>query len=235
MAIARITSRLAFIALAAALAGCASKNGGSVGEAGEMIIGVIDREIFGSDEATAAAAPPAKVPREMAAKLSYASIGVQIDDNPQFLFLLANQTETDKLYTLGYQVSVVMRGARVIRTQGLAQDVLGGRWQGEDIVLTAARSGGSVEGVRWLETNDRGVATREARCIARYVGEEVVTILGTQIVTRHVAEDCAVESLKWRFTNHFWIAPQNGQMWMSVQFVHPKVNPLIIETFRPAL
>lgn len=231
----RTTVRVLALAATAALAGCASKGGGSVGEAGEMVIGVLERELFGSDEEVAAVAAPAKVPRDMAAKLPYASIGVQIDDNPQFLFLLANQTPTDHLYTLGYQVSVVMRGGRIIRTQGLMQDVLGGRWEGEDIVLTAARNGGTSEGVRWTETNDRGVGTREVRCIARYVQDETITILDTPMVTRRIEEECAVPELKWRFTNYFWVAPGSDQVWMSVQNIHPKVNPLVVETFRPAM
>ena len=34
----------------------------------------------------------------------------------------------------------VVRDGRVVRTQGLARDVLGGRWEGEDIIRTAMRT-----------------------------------------------------------------------------------------------
>lgn len=217
--------------LALALAACASNSGGG-GQAGAILYGIISEGIFGSDEDKPT--PPAQVPRDMVAKLEYASIGVTIDNNPQFLFLLANTTDTDELYTFGYQVSVVLRGGRLIRTQGLMDDVLGGRWEGEDIVKTSARTGAPVTGIRWMETSERGIGTREARCTATSIADEIVTILETPIVARHVQEDCEVPELKWKFTNHFWLIPQTGQVWMSVQNVTPKATPLVIQTLRPA-
>lgn len=225
-------SRLtAALALMSCLSACAS-DGGGAGQAGAVIYGIVSEGVFGAGEDKPA--PPAQVPRDMVAKLEYASIGVTIDDNPQFLFLLANTTPTDEIYTFGYQVSVVLRGGRLIRTQGLTDDVLGGRWEGEDIVKTSARTGAPATGIRWMETNQRGIGTREASCTATSIADETVTILETPIVTRHVQEDCEVPDLKWRFTNHFWLIPETGQIWMSVQNVTPKASPLVIQTLRPA-
>jgi hypothetical protein len=215
--------------LAVGLSACTSDGGAE--SAGSIVYTLISEGRFGEDEKPAASA---KIPRKMAADLPYSSIGVTIDANPQFLFLLARQTATEDIYTLGYQVSVVLRRGRVIRTQGLVADMLGGRWEGEDIIRTALRSPGPVSGKRWMETNHRGIGTREAWCTARVVGEETVTILETPIATRHVQEDCRVPELKWEFTNHFWLAPSGSQIWLSVQHVHPRANPLVIETFRAA-
>lgn len=209
---------------------CTSDNGG-VGATTEAVYGLVTDGIFGSGEKAAA---PAKIERKMAADLPYASIGVTIDDNPQFLFLLANQTPDSDLYTLGYQVSLVLRGGRVIRSQGLMQDVLGGRWEGEDIIKTAARTNAPVAGTRWFELATRGIATHEAHCTATGLAFETVMILETPILARKVVEDCSVPSLKWKFTNQFWIVPDTGQVWLSLQHTGPKVSPLVIETFRPA-
>lgn len=217
-------------AAALAVAGCTSDNGG-VQATTDAVYNLVTDGLFGDDKRSQV---PAKIERKMAADLHYASIGVTIDDNPQFLFVLASQNAMGELYTLGYQVSVVLRGGRIIRTQGLIQDVLGGRWEGEDIVLTAARSNVPASGVRWFELNTRGIGTHEAQCTATGLGVEMVTILGTPIPARHVKEDCKVSTLKWEFTNDFWVAPDTGQVWMSVQHVGPKGNPLIIEQFRPA-
>lgn len=229
----RIPARtgLAALSLALALSACSSDSEeGSVGMAGQMVYGIVERLI--DPEATPR--PPEKIERKMAAELPYASIGVKIDDNPQFLFLMANQADKNELYTLGYQISIVMRGGRVIRTQGLSRDVLGARWDGEDIIKTAVHSGAPVQGVRWYDSNERGIRTLEARCVAQAIGDETITILETPIVTRHIQETCQVEELQWRYVNDFWIAPDTLQTWASIQYISPKVNPLILETFRPA-
>lgn len=218
------------MATALSAAACTSDNGG-VGTTTEAVYHLVADGIFGSDEGGRDSAT--KIERKMAADLPYASIGVTIDDNPQFLFVLAKQSANGDLYTLGYQISVVLRQGRVIRTQGLTKDVLGGRWEGEDIIRTAMSSGGPVSGVRWMETADRGIYTHEVRCTAQAVGDETVTVLDVKIPTRHVREECKMPDLKWIFTNHFWIGA-DGVIWASVQNIHPKVTPLVIEQFRPA-
>lgn len=222
---------LAALGLALALGACSSSNEeGSVGQAGMMIYGLVERLI----DPDTVPRPPAKIERKMAAELPYASIGVKIDDNPQFLFLLANQQENNELYTLGYQVSIVLRGGRVVRTKGLSHDILGARWEGEDIVKAAVNAGAPVQGVRWFELNVRGIKTLEARCVAQSIRDETITILETPIVARRVQETCEVEALQWRFVNDFWIDPATLRVWASIQHVSPKVNPLVLETFRPA-
>lgn len=212
------------------LSACASSGEGGVGQAGAMVTGLVD-SIFSDEEAPTA---PAKVDRSLPEKYKFASIGVTVDDNPQFLFLLANQNGADEVYTLGYKISVVLRDGRLIRTQGLSRDLLGSRWEGQDIIRTAIGAGRPVAGVRWFESNERGIATYEAQCTAQDFGDETITILGTPIVTRHVSEACIVPQMKWKYRNEFWITPQNGRVWLSLQYVHPRINPLRIETFRPS-
>jgi len=225
------TARTALALAAATLLGaCSSSGEGGLGEAGNILVGVVGGLIAESDQPPA----PPKVERTMAEKYPFASIGVTIDSNPQFLFLLANRTETDELYTLGYQVSLVLRGGRVIRTQGLGRDVLGGRWEGQDLVKAAVNAPGAVQGVRWFESAERGIGTHTAECVAQDFGEETITVLGSPISTRHVSEVCDVASMKWHFRNEFWITPADGRVWLSLQHIHPRVNPLLIETFRPA-
>ena len=49
-----------------------------------------------------------------------------------------------------------------------------------------------------------------------------------------MSEVCDVEDMKWHFRNEFWITPADGRVWLSLQYVHPRINPVLIETFRPA-
>lgn len=214
---------------AACLAACTAGDS-DVGRAGAMV-GALVGGIF-SDSDTPG--PPMKVDRSKVAELPYASVGVEIEDLPQFLFILANQNATDDLYTLGYQISIVLRNGRIIRTNGFGRNVLGGRWKGADIIQTAAASPGVVYGDRYMETSERGIATRDVHCSAQAVGDESVTILGSPVATRHVRESCDVEELKWAFENDFWVDPVSGQVWRSIQYIHPKIEPIVIETFRPS-
>ncbi len=223
-------SRAALAALAlGGLSACSSSGDTGFGQTGEVLYTIIDAALFSEETA----ASSGKTMRQMVEERPYASIGVTIDHNPQFLFLLANQSADGDMYTLGYQVSLVLRDGRVVRTQGLARDVLGGRWEGEDIIRTAMRSGAPAKGVRYFESNEFGVKSLKAECVATPVKDETITIIGRSFVARYVKEDCVAPALKWRYENHFWLTPEDGRIWLSIQNVHPEVNPLIIETFRP--
>lgn len=214
---------------AASLLGACSSDGGAV-SAGDMLVGMVEGVV--SDDETQAV--PQTVSRQRAAEVKYASIGVTIDDHPQILFPLANREGDDLLYTYGYTISLVIREGRVVRTQGLGRDMMGSEWQGEDIIRTAMTSRTKASGTRTFISSDFGIGPRTAHCTAEVVGDEAVNILEKPISARHVREECDVPELEWHFTNDFWIGPSNGQVWRSVQHIHPKVSPLTIETFRPA-
>ncbi len=70
-------------------------------------------------------------------------------------------------------------------------------------------------------------------CRATPRGAESIDNFGTAVPTVHVDEECRSEKLDWSFVNSYWIAPQTGLTWRSVQYISPKLDPLKIRLLRP--
>jgi hypothetical protein len=64
-------------------------------------------------------------------------------------------------------------------------------------------------------------------------GQETITILGQTMASARVDEDCQSTSPRWRFRNSYWLDPQSGFVWRSLQHIHPHGDTLDIEIFRP--
>ncbi len=231
-----VSLRFAFV-LASGLSAsaCMSGQGGGAAGPASMAGPLLDRLVSSDDgKKEGGAAPSPRVSLKTASEVNYASIGLILEDSPEVLLVMANKSGTDELYTLGYRISLVLREGRVVRTGGFAHDLMGMRWRGPDIVREAVTHSGPVSGVRSFEIEDRGIERFEAQCSAVYAGDETIDILGSAVALRHIVENCSVPGMKWRFANEFWVAPDGGQIWASVQYVHPKVSPLRITVFRPA-
>jgi hypothetical protein len=64
-------------------------------------------------------------------------------------------------------------------------------------------------------------------------GTETIAILGQQLGTLLVQEDCDCEEFDWQFQNKYWVDRETAFVWRSQQVVHPKLAPLQIDVFRP--
>jgi hypothetical protein len=71
------------------------------------------------------------------------------------------------------------------------------------------------------------------RCRAVSRGAGSINNFGTAVATTQVDEECRSDQLDWTFTNSYWIAPQSGLIWRSVQYVSPKLDPLTVRVLRP--
>jgi hypothetical protein len=64
-------------------------------------------------------------------------------------------------------------------------------------------------------------------------GQETIVKLGRGIPTARIDETCRSAELKWSFTDSYWIDPDSGLVWRSIQHVHPKGEKIETEIFRP--
>ncbi len=62
---------------------------------------------------------------------------------------------------------------------------------------------------------------------------ETISILGSALATMRVMQNCDAPGLGWSFIDTFWIDAKSGFVWRSIQHVHPKLDELHIEIFRP--
>ena len=209
---ARIPMRLralSLLILLPALCGCAGDSS-DYGRLSNMIY----NQVVGADDS---------VPRDKAAAVPYATIGVQIGGGPQSMLVLATSTGAERMWLAGTDVAITTREGRVVQTVGLPQN-LNGIQLLSDTPVTGEYKYDLANPMRY------GVFVR---CTKREIGPETIEILGSKIQTRHIAEDCYAPGIGWSFTNEFWRDPKTDYAWKSVQNVNPDGDEIEIDVFRP--
>lgn len=170
----------------------------------------------------------ADVPRERAAGIPYASLGVRFGGSDEAMFVLASRSGDDLLWLGGTNIGIVTRQGRVIRTVGFEHN-LSGVHPAEGVKPDLTQP--SVDYLYDFGEQSRyGVPVK---CTRRNLGLERVVIIGVPRDTAHVAEDCAASGLDWSFENEFWV-DSAGYVWKSRQSVAPHLDQLTVEVLRPA-
>lgn len=175
-----------------------------------------------------------RITRAQAAGVPYASMGWRLDGGLQSLIVLATDTNGDQMWTSAERVVLVTHDGRLLRSVGLPHN-LGGRSSksGEPAPSPAQALKGAFQS-RWVvDYPDTGHYGVQIDCQSRYAGRETIKILGEAMMTARIAERCYSPDLRWRFTNTFWVDPQNGTVWRARQYYHPQAGVLETELFRP--
>ncbi len=174
---------------------------------------------------------PEKIPRERAAAIPYATMGLELGSTPELLLVLGTDSAGELDWYAGDQVFVRTRNGKITRTVGLPYDLGGSR----PIPITAAASSASAAALAQysLDFPDLGVFGATEQCSSRQAGEETISILGAAIPARHVVEHCTVADMRWNFDDDFWMDKGSGYIWRSRQYIHPNSPPVVLEVFRP--
>lgn len=170
------------------------------------------------------------VTREQAGAIPFATLGVRVDGGPEGILVLGTSASGTQLWTAASHIVLLTRNGRILRTAGLGHDRTDMRiLKGDDGPPPLQ---GSAETVWSEDFGDLHLFSVTIDCRTTVKGAERVMSLGTHIDTIHVDEDCHSDQLDWTFTNSYWIAPQTGIVWRSVQYVSPKLGPLDTEILR---
>lgn len=174
-----------------------------------------------------------RITRDQAAAIPYASLGYTLDGGNQALLVLATDTNGELLWTSPSHVVVVTRDGRITRTLGLPHDLSALTTLGGPAPSPATAARQSFTSSRQEDFPDLGLYSVAISCRARLIGRQKITILGQAINTNRVEENCQSRNPEWSFTDSFWIDPDSGLVWRSIQHIHPKAGTIEIEIFRP--
>jgi hypothetical protein len=175
-----------------------------------------------------------RISRDTAAGIPYATLGYRVGGSPEALLILATQNGDDLLWTSSAHVTFHTVSGRLQRTVGLEHDLTASNPAGTSALPPpSAALRAPFSSKRIQDFADINVYSVSVNCIAVARGQETVTILGTRLKTRRVEENCASPALNWRFTDNYWVDPDNGFVWRSRQHIHPKADVVNIEVLRP--
>lgn len=216
--------RVLVAALALVAAGCSSANTGNTNYS--QFYQILKQSL-------AASFGKIRVTRDQAAAIPYASLGYSLDGGNQTMLVLATDTNGELLWTSPSRVVLVTRDGRVIRTVGLGHDLSALTTAGGPPPSPAEAVRKAFTSTRQEDFPELGYYGVAVSCRARLVGRQKIVILGQAIATNRVEESCRSEKPEWSFTDTFWVDPDNGLVWRSLQHIHPRAGTIEIEIFRP--
>ena len=176
----------------------------------------------------------ARITREQAAAIAYASLGYTIDGGNQGLLVLATDSGGDLLWTSAAHVVIVTRDGRIVRTVGLDRNLSNVTSRDQSALPPpAAAIRAPFSSTRMEDFPDLGFYGVRVSCRAKLAGRQNVKILGQVLATLRVEETCNSQNPAWVFTDTFWIDKDSGFVWRASQHVHPKGTLVETEIFRP--
>jgi len=207
---------LALVAVSV-LAGCSAIGGGDVGS-----LYAIAKNLWNGNSQ--------KVTLEEAASMPYASMGIRLGGGSEVMIILAGDTGGQRLWTSAVKLAITTKDGRIVRTAGFEHNLGGYEPRGDS-------SGENGKGtVRWqADFPDLNLYSVPITCQDRQAGDETIVILGADIHTRRIEESCASAGsrLDWSFKNTYWVDPDSGLVWRSIQHVHPQLDAIETEILRP--
>jgi hypothetical protein len=162
-------------------------------------------------------------------------MGVRYDAGAEQLVVLASETSGDQIWTSSSHAVLLTHNGRIQRTVGLEHDLtqLSAGTQ-EEIVAPAAALKGRISSLMIADFSDLGVYSAQLYCDLQPQGPQTIKILGQGLQTVRINESCRAPSLNWQFINAYWVDPQTGFVWRSVQTVHPGGPVVQTGIFRPS-
>ncbi len=170
-----------------------------------------------------------RVTYQQAAGIPFATIGIRVGDSTEGILVLGSSNGDQQLFTAASHIVLVMRHGRVVRTAGLDYNL------SEMRLVRGSVSGTfpSAETAWEADLPEQHLYSVPVICRAYSGGPDTYNNFNSAVPVIKVIDQCRSDQIDWTFTNTYWIAPQTGLMWHSIQNISPKLDPLEIRILRP--
>ena len=177
---------------------------------------------------------PGSVLRAKAMAIREPTLGYRVNGGPESILVLSADTRGQQTWTAVKGVALATRGGRIVHTVGLLHDInIVPASAQDDPSPPAAALHGQTDTDRLMDFPDVGAYSVPVRCTAIVRGHRSVSIMARHIDTVLVDENCSAPSLKWSFTDSFWIDPKSERVWRARQNLNPRGDAVEIEILRP--
>lgn len=217
----------ALIAALASLTGCTS-DGSS---AAERLAPQLEEVIFGKDDPP----PPPVLTRAELAQIPFATLAISTPGSPRSYVAAVANNDGFVVYQDQSRRSIVLEGGLLVGTHGLGYNLSAVKHQLDDPV---ARQTPLAEWPGQVTRNYQFalVAAEDyqitVNCSFQAVARERIEIVELFFNVSRVEETCS--NGKRTFGNTYWVAPDSGFIWKSIQWVGPRQpDPFVLEIIRP--
>ncbi len=171
--------------------------------------------------------------RQQVEALPYAQLGLRIGNGAPGILVLGDRTESDLQWVSANRIMVATRDGRIVRTVGLAVDLLQVRQQSPDLLKQYNFETQQLRGSESAASIDFGTHY-SVPMVTRFAveGSETIDILGERIDVLRVSEKIECDSLRWKATNTYWLSKRSALVWRSRQHIVPGQPPLEFEILK---
>ncbi|MEE8248447.1 MAG: YjbF family lipoprotein [Alphaproteobacteria bacterium] len=175
------------------------------------------------------------ITREQIEKQPYAMIHLRTPGNAGAVLVLARVWGRELHWISADRNIVATLDGRLVRTVGLPENIRETRSLGVDPVASGLhRITAGTKAKRIMDFDDE---QRYGRIVtSRYtpIERQKVTIADLTYDLLLVVERNRIAADDWEFENRFWVDPNNGFVWKSLQHVSPRFDPFEIAVLKPA-
>ena len=174
------------------------------------------------------------ITRELIDNIPYASIRLKIGKGPAGLLILEIKERKKNTWLSADQVTIVEREGKIIRTLGLTNNLTSIRPQSVNHVELVKNKDSPVY-KSFISLDNPEVFELELKVKVLNKGLEEIEILDKKYSLIHFIEEKENRYLRWKSKDHYWVDPEDGFVWKSIQNIAPNIPPILIEvTKKPA-
>jgi len=180
--------------------------------------------------------PPKRITRAQIEKFDVAMVRANLQGEtvaPLMIARAVNQGYATYLSQAGQ--SITMRGSLVTSTRGLGTDLLSVEHQGNDPLAQPTLPG------NWPSSTMRtyylpGIGLKGApvvvTCAVKRIKDHDIEVVETPFKTTQMSEFCKTDDGQ-SFNNHHFVDRATGQIWVTQQWIGPKMAPMALEILEP--
>lgn len=178
--------------------------------------------------------PDPEFTREIINNIPYASAILKIGKGSNGLIILESVSDTKYTWVSQDQVFVVTQNGRIIKTNGLLNNLTNltlPDFKFKDLLNNPT---GSVNYFSYYSYDKPFLSDLRVSVTLVNKGYQKVEILGQSRNLLLLEESISNKQIRWEKKNLFWVDPSDHYVWKSIQHISPKLPPFILQvTKRP--
>lgn len=160
-------------------------------------------------------------------KLPYASIAAKIHSNAPSRLILGQGIDDQLFWYSSEKEVLVTEYGRITKTHGLKADLLRLDLRNAPVFKTGLHKIEEPLKIQYkMDLNKKNLQNVKAEAILKREKQEIITLYDIPYQTYKISEKVNVPEINWSYENTYWVHIENGFVWKSKQYLHPKLDPI---------
>ncbi len=198
----------------------------------------IGRTVIDAYKLTFQDMPGPEITREYISNLPYASISAKIGKGPKSLLILWRIENNEQFWLAADGVVIGLKNGRIIKTAGLPDKIFNTIDIDRDPISLGLHNKKKFTSFKrtidFQAKSQNFPSTIKISSMFSYEGLHKIKIYDIEFDTILIKETCIAKKINWKFENFYWVDPETGFIWKSIQNVSRDFPPVILETLKPA-